>query len=182
MPLAPPELRRGRIVYALFPFVAAFPLRVADGSTAATVEDFARLRRGRATRAISEVRLRPVLLVHDGTRGEHEDVICLRVNTVKAAHRRHATTWKRIERQQHPFFFHLRKDAGHGLPQESVIALASIGAIHKSAILGPRHVGELSVEEMRTISERLALQLSLDLAPLIAAKARELLRRAGIVK
>jgi hypothetical protein len=61
-----------------------------------------------------------------------------------------------------------------------VIALSSIGAVHKSAILGPRHVGELTARELQVVSERLWRLLSLDLAPRIAASARELLRRAGI--
>jgi mRNA-degrading endonuclease toxin of MazEF toxin-antitoxin module len=83
-------------------------------------------------------------------------------------------------RGEHGFVFHLPVSPRYGLPHESVIALSSIGTVHKRAILGPRHVGELDVSEMRVISERLRVVLSLDLAPEIAAKARELLHRAGI--
>ena len=180
MPAAPAELRRGRIFYGLFPFVARFPLELLDGGTAPTVEDYAAARRGGTTRIIAEARLRPVLLLHDGTRGAHEDVICLRINTVKGRHVRDSGTWQRIQAQEHPFFFHLPTTGRYGLPEESVVALTSIGAVHKSAILGRRHVGELTVREMQVVSERLRVVLSLDLASQIASQARELLRRAGI--
>jgi len=65
----------------------------------------------------------------------------------------------------------------YGLAEDSVIALSSVGTVHKSAILGPRHVGELTRHEMQVISERLARILSLDLSPAIAARARELVVR-----
>jgi hypothetical protein len=184
MPAAPAELRRGRIFYGLFPFASSFRLTFAEGDgwvESPDVETFARARRGESTRIVTEARLRPVLLLHDGTRGEHEDVVCLRINTVKPGHRRNRATWERIERNEHLLFFHLPARPGrYGLHAESVIALSSIGAVHKSAILGPRHVGELTARELQVVSERLWRLLSLDLAPRIAASARELLRRAGI--
>lgn len=185
MPLDAGELRRGRIVYAIYPFACDFPRGVRhEGSwvTVDTIEEYAALRRGRPTELKTEVRLRPILLLHDGTRGEHDDVVCLRVNTVKPGHMKDTATWRRIRAHEHPFFFHL--PAGHGsrLPAESVIALASLGTVNKSAILGPRHIGELSVREMQVISERLRLMLSLDLAPQIARQALDLLRRAGLLK
>ena len=184
MPAAAAELRRGRVFYGLFPFASTFPLTLAEGDRwveAPDVETYARTRRGESTRIVTEARLRPVLLLHDGTRGEHEDVVCLRINNVKPRHRRDRATWERIERNEHLLFFHLPAlPERYGLPAESVIALASIGTVHKSAILGPRHVGELTARELQVVSERLWRLLSLDLAPRIAASARELLRRAGI--
>ena len=114
----------------------------------------------------------PILLLHDGTRGEHGDVLCLRINTVKPKHRQDTTTWRKVENHEHPFFFHLPKDPRYGLPEESVIALASVGAINKSAIvrLAPR--GELNIHEMQIISERLHSALALDLARQLAARAK----------
>lgn len=184
MPARPAELRRGRIFYAVFPFASRFPLAIEDESgvriDVADVESFARARRGNATRILTEARLRPIVLLHDGTRGEHDDVVCLRVNTVKPSHRRRAATWQQIEEQRHPIFFFLPAgNRRYGLSEDSVIALTSVGSVHKSAILG-RHVGELSHHEMQIVSERLARVLSLDLAPRIAAQAKELLRRAGL--
>jgi mRNA-degrading endonuclease toxin of MazEF toxin-antitoxin module len=184
MPARPAELRRGRIFYAVFPFASRFPLVGLDESGAkldlANVEAFARARKGSATRIVTEARLRPVVLLHDGTRGEHEDVVCLRVNSVKARHRRQAATWRQIEEQRHPVFFFLPAgNRRYGLSEDSIVALTSIGSVHKNAILG-RHVGELSHHEMQVVSERLARVLSLDLAPKIAAQAKELLRRAGL--
>ncbi len=58
-----------------------------------------------------------------------------------------------------------------------MIAISSVGTIHKSAVL--RHVGELGRHEMQIVNERLARALSLDLSAHIAAQARELFRRAG---
>ena len=183
MPARPAELRRGRIFYAVLPFASRFPLVVEDEGGGrlelAGVEAFARARRGNATRIVTEARLRPVVLLHDGTRGEYEDVVCLRVNSVKAKHRRRTAIWQQIEEQRHPVFFFLPAGNRYGLGEDSIVALTSIGSVHKSAILG-RHVGELSHHEMQVVSERLARVLSLDLAPRIAAQARELLRRAGL--
>jgi hypothetical protein len=181
MPAAPAELRRGRIFYGLFPFASTFPLTYREGDSwveARDVETFAPARRGEPTRIVTEARLRPILLLHDGIRGEHQDVVCLRINSIKPSHRRNRGTWERIERNDHPLFFHLPVPR-YGLTEESLIALASVGTVHKSAILGPRHVGELTARELQVVSERLARLLSLDLAPQIAASARELLRRAG---
>ena len=184
MPAAPAELRRGRIFYGLFPFASTFPLTFGEGDAwveAPDIETFARARGGEPTRIVTEARLRPILLLHDGMRGEHEDVVCLRINTVKPRHRRDRATWERIERNEHLLFLHLPAlPVRYGLPEESIIALASIGTVNKSAILGPRAVGELSTSELQLVSERLWRLLSLDLAPQIAAKAKELLGRAGI--
>ncbi len=181
MPLRSEELRRGRIVYAIYPFVPEFPLQIVGGSPISSVEQFASKNRGRPAEIISEGRLRPVLLLHDGTRGEHHDVLCLRINTIKPSHRRSETTWEQIERGDHPFFFRLPPDRGYGLRQESIIALSSVNSIHKTAILGPRHVGEVGSTEMKVISERLSYVLSLDLSSAIATKALELIRKSGIV-
>ena len=177
MPLNPAELRRGRIVYAIYPFAAQFPATIEhDGSLVevASVEEMARLRAGKATKLIAEVRLRPILLLHDGTRGEHGDVLCLRINTVKAKHRHDTSTWRKIENHEHPFFFHLPKDPRYGLPEESVIALTSVGSIHKSAIVSLAPRGALNIHEMQIISERLHSVLALDLARQLAARAKEL--------
>jgi len=177
VPLPVAELRRGRIALALFPFAAQFPLQFADGGGIDTVEEYAALRRGRPTPVAVDARLRPVLLLHDRTRGEHGDIVCLRISSVKESVRANAA-FSRIERHEHPFFFHLPSMLRrYGLAEDSVIALSSVGTVHKSAILGPRHVGELTRHEMQVISERLARILSLDLSPAIAARARELVVR-----
>lgn len=59
-----------------------------------------------------------------------------------------------------------------------VIALNSVTSVHKSAVW--RVVGSATLHEMQIVNERLRTVLSLDLAPLIAARARELLKRAGL--
>jgi mRNA-degrading endonuclease toxin of MazEF toxin-antitoxin module len=174
------DLRRGRIVYGLFPFATEFPVELADGTRRLSVEQFAVAHRGEPVRLVVEARLRPVLLLHDGTRGEHGDVVCLRVNTVKPTLKTNTRTWQRIVNREHPLFFHLPAAAGrYGLRSDSVIAISSVGAVSKSALLGPP-VGGLTQQEMHEIDERLARGLQLDLAPLIAARARDLLKRAGI--
>jgi mRNA-degrading endonuclease toxin of MazEF toxin-antitoxin module len=179
MPLSVAELRRGRIVLALFPFAAQFPVRLPRGGEIPTVEEYAALRRGSPTGVAVDARLRPVLLLHDRTRGEHGDVVCLRISSVKDAVRA-SPSFSRIERHEHPFFFLLASTRRrYGLLEDSVIALSSIGTVHKSALLGPRHVGELTSSEMRVISERLARILSLDLSAAVAARARELVIRVA---
>jgi hypothetical protein len=185
VPLDPAELRRGKIVWAVYPFAAEFPAEILDGRNQVTVnsvDDYAKLRRGQPTKLVTEVRLRPVLLLHDGTRGDHEDVACLRINTVKPKHRQSKGTWKRITDHEHSFFFHLPKGGSHGLREESVISLTSIGTVHKSAIANLRPAGSLNDRDMQIISERLRGALSLDLARQLAEQARELLRRAGVLE
>lgn len=180
MPIRPDELRRGRICLAVFPFAPAFPLVLADGTRISSVDSWARTHKGQPVQVVAEARLRPILLLHDRTRAEHEDVVCLRINTVKRTQRSAGRTWQRIERHEHPFFFHLpTRVKRYHLREESVIAITSIGAVHRSAILAATG-GELSRLEMERIGERLVGALDIDLAPWIAARAKELLRRAGI--
>lgn len=140
---------------------------------------FRALRRGTPTGLVVDTRIRPVLLLHDRTRGPHGNVVCLRINSVKSSMRENPM-WERVHQHDHPFFFHLPVDkTRYGLEEESVIALSAIGAVHKSAIAGRRSIGQLSTHEMQVVSERLVRLLSLDIAPLVAAQARELLRRLG---
>lgn len=185
MPLDPAQLRRGRIVWAVYPFAAEFPavvLHDEEEVPVETVDEYAKAHKGKPTRLLTEVRLRPVLLLHDGTRGDHDDVACLRINTVKPKHRAHKATWKRIAEHEHPFFFHMPKGGAHGLREESVISLTSVGTVHKSAIANLRPTGGLNEHEMQIISERLVRVLSLDLSHHIAERSRELLRRAGVLE
>lgn len=179
MPVEVGELRRGRICLAVFPFAPKFPVTLADGRRVQSVDEWLRLFKGRPTPVLAEARLRPVLLLHDRTRPEHGDVTCLRINGVKPGLRAQAETWARIERHEHPFFFHLPASvARYKLREDSVVAIGSLGSIHRSAILAVTG-GGLSVHEMQIVSERLARLIELDLAPKIAGAARELLRRSG---
>jgi hypothetical protein len=180
VPASSADLRRGAIAYGIFPFAAQFPMHYLDHSTAVataqTIDDYAQVRRGRPTTVQAQVKLRPLLLLHDGTRGENDDLVGLRINSVKP-HHRESSSWPRITAHEHPLFFHL--PAGrYGLPEESVIALNSVTSVHKSAVW--RVVGSVTLHEMQIVNERLRTVLSLDLAPLIAARARELLKRAGL--
>lgn len=183
MPADPSLLRRGALAFGVFPFAAQFPLDYLDDDGrrhgAATVDQFATQRGGRATTVLSRVKIRPLLLLHDSTRGENADLVGLRVNSVKPRHR-NSPSWARISAHEHPLFFHLPRTARYGLPEESVISLIAVTAVNKNAILGTR--GSLTAREMRAISERLARALSLDLGPLISAHAKELLRRAGLLR
>jgi hypothetical protein len=179
MPADPRELRRGRICLALFPFAPAFPLRLADGTETPDVETWARARRGATAQLVADARLRPVLLLHDRTRGGHGDVLCLRINTVKAEHRRDADVWARIERGEHPFFFLLRGAVErYRLRADSLVSLASLGAVHRSAVLAPTG-GALTPRELQLLSERLARLLELDLAPRVAARRGGFVRPSG---
>jgi hypothetical protein len=106
----------------------------------------------------------------------------LRINSVKPELRADTQTWRRIEHGEHPLFMLLPKSVPrYGLVADSLIAVGSLGAVHRSAILAPTR-GELSPAEMQAISERLARLIELDLSPRIAALARELLSRGGFVR
>jgi hypothetical protein len=181
VPVHPRELRRGRICLAVFPFAPSFPLHLRDGTTVASVDDWARTFRGGPAELVTEARLRPVLLLHDRTRPEHGDVLCLRIGSVKPGVRGDTQTWRRIERGEHPFFLLLQQSVPrYRLMEDSLIAVGSLGAVHRSAVLAPTG-GELDPREMQSVAERLACLIELDLAPRIAALAQELLRRGGFV-
>jgi mRNA-degrading endonuclease toxin of MazEF toxin-antitoxin module len=176
------SLHRGAIAWGVFPFAAQFPLRWLDTKdrvhSVTSIDDYVAQRRGTPTSVISEVKLRPVVLMHDGTIERNQDIVVMRVNSVRPRHR-NSETWPRIVAQEHPFFFHLPTTNPHyRLPEESIVALTSIATVHKNALLEVR--GSLTATEMRELDERLIRVLSLDLAPRIAALARELLQRAGI--
>ncbi|HSZ70933.1 MAG TPA: type II toxin-antitoxin system PemK/MazF family toxin [Solirubrobacteraceae bacterium] len=182
MPADASELRRGAIAWGIFPFAAQFPMRWLDDGGAVrsleTVEDYAARRRGRPTGVVSEVKIRPVLLLHDGTVEQNDDIVVLRINSVRPRHRESAS-WPRIETHEHPFFVHLPNSiARYRLPEESIVSLTAVATVHKNALLRVR--GGLNRHEMRKIDERLIRVLSLELAPHIAERARELLRSAGI--
>jgi hypothetical protein len=181
MPVHPRDLRRGRICLAVFPFAPSFPLQLRDGSTVASVDDWARAFRGRPAKLVAEARLRPVLLLHDRTRPEHGDVLCLRIGSVKPRLKRDTQAWRRIELGAHPFFMLLPSSVPrYRLIEDSLIAVGSLGAVHRSAILAPTG-GELNPREMQSVAEKLARLIELDLAPRIAALAETLLRRGGFV-
>ena len=183
MPADIGDLRRGAVAWGVFPFAAQFPMPCLDEdrnvTTAATIEDYVATRRGASTVVHAQVKLRPLLLLHDGTRGDNQDVVGLRINSVKA-HHKNSPSWPRIEAHEHPLFFHLPSDRGYGLPQESIIALNSVTSVHKSAIW--KVIGSVNSHEMQIINQRLVRVFGLDLAPMIAQKAHELLRRAGILQ
>jgi len=182
VPIDPRQLRRGRICLAVFPFAPAFPVELADASRVNTVDEWAHTHKGKPVKLVSEARLRPILLLHDRTRPEHGDAVCVRVNTARQEIRRDPEVWRRIEAHEHPSFFHLPKAIDrYKLREDSIIAISSLGAVHRSAILAPTG-GELSPHEMQIISERLAALIELDLAPKIATLARELLARGGYVR
>ena len=182
MPADASELRRGAIAWGVFPFAAQFPMRWLDDGglpqTLESVDDYAAHRRGRPTSVVSEVKIRPVLMLHDGTLEQNEDIVVLRINSVRPRHRESAS-WPRIEAHEHPFFMYLPKSiVRYRLPEESIVSLTAIATVHKNPLLKVR--GGLNRDEMRKIDERLIRVLSVDLAPRIAERARELLRRAGI--
>jgi len=182
VPIDAAELRRGRICLALFPFAPSFPATLPDGVVCRTIEDWARQFRGRPAGIVSEARLRPVLLLHDRTRAGHGDVLCLRINSVKPENRAIPEVWAKIERHEHPFFFHLSREIGrYQLREDSIIALSSLGSVHRSAILAWTG-GELSHHEMQVVSERLARIIELDLSAKIADQAKALLRLGGHTK
>jgi mRNA-degrading endonuclease toxin of MazEF toxin-antitoxin module len=175
-------LRRGAVAWGAFPFAAQFPMRWLDDGerpqTLASIDEYATQRRGKPTHAICEVKLRPVLLLHEGADERSGDVAVLRINSVRPRHRE-SPSWRAIAAREHPFFFHLPKTCPrYRLPEESIVSLTSISTVHKNALLRVR--GALNAHEMQKIDERLVRVLALDLGPYIAIRAREMLRRAGI--
>ena len=178
------ELRRGAIAFGVFPFAAEFPMTClgADGTQDQVVnaDDFAAGRSpGGYSSVVAKVKLRPMLLLHDGIRGSRDDLLGVRIGSVRAATRK-SGSWARVESGDHPFLFRLPVAERYGLPVESLVDLTSVTAVNKCAVW--KIVGGLNSAEMRRISDCLARALSLDLGARVRADATELLRRSGLLQ
>lgn len=169
---------RGSIVWAVVPYVPEAPFRIwlGEGQPIAMIPDakaYAEQARGQGLDAeqvfLVEGKLRPVLLLQDRPLGLLPEIVALRMVRLEAL----AEEGQRAIRQhREPSLFHLAlRKSKYGLSREMAVDLNSLVRVHQSAIVG--RVGALDDYEMRSIGERLAEHLDIDLEPLIAAKVEE---------
>jgi len=77
-----------------------------------------------------------------------------------------------IRAHEEPSLFHLPiNKPKYGLAKEMAVDLNALVRVHRTAIVG--RVGQLDDYEMRSIGERLAEHLDIDLEPLVSAKVQE---------
>lgn len=173
--MAEPGLR-GAIVWAVVPYVPEAPFRLwlGESQPVAQIPDarrFAEQVRHQGLEAEQDFvvtgKLRPVLLLQDRPRGILKEIVALRMVRLEALAEEHRA---RIRSRSEPSLFHLpvREDK-YGLTKEMAIDLNALVRVHASAFL-PRAVGRLDSNEMRTIGQRLAEHLDIDLEPLIAER------------
>lgn len=170
------ELERGAICLAIYPFTPEFPLdvvvRAAEDSpdltakleTYDTIESLARIER---REVVTEVKLRPVLLLQTGTTEQRPDVVVARINSITDSHREKRPQWVLgLKNDIHPFMLMVGHEAHHGLKKESYVNLASVQPISKQAVL--TCLGSLTEDEMRGVSERLVRSLEIDVSAYVA--------------
>ena len=173
-PLA--DLQRGAICVALYPFTPEIPLdlvlreaEAGDGLNAKiesydTIEAVARISR---KELVVEFKMRPVLLLQEGTSEQRPDILAARINSITDEHRKKRENWvRKLENNIHPVMVRVGHEEHHGLKAESYVNLLSVQPINKSAILG--RLGALTEGEMVDISERLILSLEIDVSAYVA--------------
>lgn len=169
---------RGAIVWAIVPYVPEAPFRiwlgesqpVASISTAGTYAQQAKTGGLDAEQTfLVEGKLRPILLMQDRPLGLLPEIVGLRMVRLEALT---AEQQQRIRDHKEPSLFHLKVDKKYGLSKEMAIDLNALIRVHGTAIAG-KPVGRLDDYELRSIGERLAEHLDIDLEPLVTAKVEE---------
>lgn len=166
------ELERGAVCLAIYPFTPEFPLEVvvraaeespalsAQLETYDTIESLARIER---REVVTEVKLRPVLLLQTGTAAQRSDVVVARINSITDDHREKRANWVlKLQNDIHPVMVMVGHEARHGLRHESYINLTAVQTISKRAIL--RRLGTLTEDEMSGVSDRLIRSLEIDVS------------------
>ena len=174
---------RGAIVWAVAPYAPQAPFRLWGGSDqpVATVESASELARLVARRGLAAeqtflmpAKLRPVVLLQERPRRALPEYAALRVVRLE---RLSPVQQASVRTQAEPSLFYLAANsAKYGMTKESAIDLNALVRVHESAIAG-RPVGRLDPDELRTVGERLAEHLDLDLSRLIERAIRERIAR-----
>jgi len=169
---------RGAIVWAIVPYVPEAPFRVwlGDAQPVATISsaaDYARQALEQRLDAeqtfLVEGKLRPVLLLQDRPLGLLPEIAGLRMVRLEALSDEQQRS---IREHQEPSLFHLAAGRKYGLGKEMAVDLNALVRVHQTAIAG-RPVGRLDDYEMRSVGERLAEHLDIDLEPLVTALVEE---------
>lgn len=172
------DLERGAVCLALYPFTFGFPLesvqRSAEHELTAALERFEDIEQVEKTIApgvvpevVTKLKLRRVLLLQTGTDSRQQDILVARVTSITETMRTRRGFYARLSSGTHPTALLIGREARHGTGgQEAFVNLINVSPVAKNAIL--RHVGYLSDDEMREVTDRLITSLELDISHRIA--------------
>ena len=178
MSLAFPEMERGAVCLALFPFTQGFPLEVVikavESDLLAQLDEHESVDAASQViepgdprpEVVSQVKLRRVLLLQDGTDSRAEDIIVASIRSIDERRKAQRRQWyARLTAGQHPAQLLLGAERRHGTGgQEAFVNLLDLRPIRKAALL--RRTGRLNESEMRDVSERIVRTLELDISGL----------------
>lgn len=178
MSLAFSEMERGAVCLALFPFTQGFPLEVvvkaAESNLLAQLDEHESIESvgqiigpgDPPLEVVSQLKLRRVLLLQDGTDSRAEDIIVASIRSIDEQRKAQRRRWyARLASGQHPVQMILGAERRHGTGgREAFVNLLDIRPIRKAALL--RRTGRLNESEMRDVSERVVRALELDISGL----------------
>jgi len=171
LPVALEDLTRGAVCIGLYPFSLGFPLHQVVRESAeeidASLEEHVSIEFEKTVQpedvpeVVVRLKLRRVLLLQDATHGGRRDVIVAPITSLKP-HQRERTSWyERLLRGQIPYLYRLTEQQ-QGVTAEAAVNLANVTTVSRDTLL--RWTGQLSEQEMRTISEKLIDTLELDIS------------------
>jgi hypothetical protein len=182
LPCEPFDLTRGAVCLALYPFVLSFPVerlaRQAEDQLRTRVERFETIdslgveikAEDAGQELVAQFKLRPVLVLQDGTDESIPDIAVAKITSVKEERAsKHAKWYKRLQEGRHDTQYMLQPgsltlaDAEKG----SYVDARSVAVIRKTTIL--RRVGNLDSEQMVEISGRLIKAWEIDVSRYVSS-------------
>ncbi len=175
----------GTVRWAVVPYAPRPPFRIYGGPQRAPyiVDDVERLinasRKGGDADLTYLVpsKARPVLILNNPPRTEHQEVTALRL--LRLSKIADASQQERIRQQLDPLLFHL-DPARFGLPEENAAIVSALVTIHVDAISAGEMLGSLNTHEMRALGERIINFYGFDTRLLVERTIRALAARRRV--
>ena len=172
----------GTVRWAIVPYTPRPPFRIYAGSGREPylVEDVAQLIGASRKRGDADLtylvpgKARPVLILNDPPRTEHQEVTALRL--LRFSKIAHVVQQERIRQQADPLLFHL-DPARFDLPEENAAIVSALVTIHTDAIGAEAPLGTLDDTELRVLGERIISFYGFDTRLLVERTIRTLAER-----
>jgi hypothetical protein len=171
------DLSRGAVCLALYPFVLSFPVervaREAEDRLLAHLKRFDTIddlqieipAGDPGQELVASFKLRPILVLHDGTDAGIPDVAVAKVTSIKADRvENHPKWYKRVQEGRHDTQYMLERGALTLADSDlgSYVDAKSVAVVRKTTIL--RRVGKLDRDQMVEVSNRLIKALEIDVS------------------
>jgi hypothetical protein len=178
---SPGELA-GTVRWAIVPYTPRPPFRIYAGSVREPylVEDVEQLIRASRKHGDADLtylvpgKARPVLILNNPPRAEHQEVTALRL--LRFSKIVDISQQERIRQQIDPLLFHLNP-ARFDLPEENAAIVSALVTIHSDAIGAGDALGTLNTDEMRALGERIIAFYGFDTRLLVERAIRALVDR-----